>query len=130
MPKYEIKWTKEQWYKATVEADNREKAEDLFWEEQLTNVENLGGEIQDSLEIREIDGKPAKLHYFAVYYDSENEEWAIDHEVNLGKIWDKSQQEWREPSNEFEIELDKVAQQTLETSLRLLNGLINGDTKS
>lgn len=56
MAKYEVEWTKEVWYRSTVEANSLEEARKLFWSGEYDDEldENIGTEIQDSVEITEL----------------------------------------------------------------------------
>jgi hypothetical protein len=57
MPKYEIQWTDELWYKLTVEAESEEIALDKFLsnEYDLGDADLFGSELQDSITIEEKD---------------------------------------------------------------------------
>jgi hypothetical protein len=56
MPKYEIQWTDELWYRMTVEANSEDEALDTFHsgEYDLGNADLFGSELQDSVTIEEI----------------------------------------------------------------------------
>jgi len=55
MPEYEIKWTLEKWFKATITADNEDEAQEKFWEGEHSTPIVYGEEIQDGIDIEEIE---------------------------------------------------------------------------
>ena len=55
MPKYEISWTEEQWYTATIEADNEDHAQQMVFAGEFAWPEPYNWEIQDSMEIVEVN---------------------------------------------------------------------------
>ena len=56
MPKYELEWTEEAWYRMTVEANSKQEAIDL-WSSgiQSSQIEPYGYEIQDGIDITELE---------------------------------------------------------------------------
>lgn len=58
MPKYQIDYTIERWYRVEVEADSIEQAREMFHNDQIdyqTNpAKDVGSELQDSVTVREI----------------------------------------------------------------------------
>ena len=54
MAKYEIRWTREQWFKVEIEATDPKQAESNFWQGEYENEQMFGSEIQDSVEVMEI----------------------------------------------------------------------------
>lgn len=58
MPKYQIDYTIERWYRVEVEADSIEQAKEMFHNDQIdyqTNpAKDVGSELQDSVTVREI----------------------------------------------------------------------------
>ncbi len=57
MSKYKIAWTLESWYSVEIDAENSEKALDIFWNtlgspDVVPKLE--GQEVQDSIVIREV----------------------------------------------------------------------------
>jgi hypothetical protein len=58
MPKFEIEWTEESWYRITIEADSEEKALELWNTCDYPEYDDLkpyGGEIQDGVDINELE---------------------------------------------------------------------------
>jgi hypothetical protein len=51
---YEVRWTREQWFKVAVEADSPEQAELKFWHGEFGKPEMYGTEIQEGIDILEI----------------------------------------------------------------------------
>lgn len=58
MPKYQIDYTIERWYRVEVEADSEAQAREMFHNDQIdyqTNpTKDIGSELQDSITIREV----------------------------------------------------------------------------
>lgn len=54
MGKFQIEWTREEWYRVTIEADNEEQAREKFWEGEYENEKKFGAEIQDGVEVKEV----------------------------------------------------------------------------
>lgn len=54
---FEISYTDESWKRAVVEANNEEEARDKFWSGDFdtTKIKIVGGEIQESIDIDELD---------------------------------------------------------------------------
>jgi len=58
MPKYEIEWTQELWFRITVEAKDKQEAIDKWSSGDYDGYENLehyGMDIQDGVDITEIE---------------------------------------------------------------------------
>jgi hypothetical protein len=55
MPKYEISFTEEEWYKVTIEADSATQAMGMFWSHDfnMEDVVHTGTEIQESIDIKQ-----------------------------------------------------------------------------
>lgn len=51
MAKYEVSWTREQWFRVTLEADSPQQAEDKFWAGEYENEQQYGSEIQNDIDI-------------------------------------------------------------------------------
>jgi hypothetical protein len=51
MSEYQIQWTREEWFKVTIEAENDQEAMDMFLAEDYEHEQMYGSEIQDSIEI-------------------------------------------------------------------------------
>jgi hypothetical protein len=51
MPKYEVRWTLERWFKVEIEAENPEEAESKFWQGEYENEQSFGTEIQEGIEV-------------------------------------------------------------------------------
>jgi hypothetical protein len=51
MPKYEVHWTLERWFKVEIEADSQAEAEEKFWGGEYENEQLFGTEIQDSINV-------------------------------------------------------------------------------
>lgn len=58
MPKYQIDYTIERWYRVEVEADSEAHAREMFHNDQIdyqTNpAKDIGNELQDSVTVREV----------------------------------------------------------------------------
>lgn len=57
MAKFRVDWTEELWYRAVIEADTMEEAQEIFWsgEFDTSDAGNLyNSEIQDSVEFEEV----------------------------------------------------------------------------
>lgn len=58
MPKYQIDYTIERWYKLEIEADSEQHAREMFHNDQIdyqTNpAKDVGSELQDYIVIREV----------------------------------------------------------------------------
>jgi hypothetical protein len=56
MPKYEIQWTDELWYRLTVEAESEDDALDKFHSNKydLGDADLFGSELQDSVYVEEV----------------------------------------------------------------------------
>jgi len=54
MPKYEIHWTHETWYKAKVEAKDKAEAFEKFWAGEYADKAEFGNEIADDVEAVEL----------------------------------------------------------------------------
>ena len=59
MPKYRVKYVYELWYDLDIEAENQEEAERMFYsgDYELSGIEPrlMGGELQDSIQIEELE---------------------------------------------------------------------------
>lgn len=55
MSEYQVQWTREEWFKVTIEAGNQEEALDKFLTDEYENEQMYGSEVQDSIEITLID---------------------------------------------------------------------------
>jgi hypothetical protein len=55
MINFEIRWTREQWFKVSIEAENQEQAEAKFWEGNYQNEQMYGSEIQEEIDIFQIE---------------------------------------------------------------------------
>jgi hypothetical protein len=55
MSEYQVQWTREEWFKVTIEAENQEEAMDMFLAEDYEHEQMYGSEIQNSIEIVLID---------------------------------------------------------------------------
>jgi hypothetical protein len=53
MPKYEVNWTEEIWFRGFIEADSKEEAYDIFWKD-MPDGKEYGGEIQEGVSIAEV----------------------------------------------------------------------------
>jgi hypothetical protein len=51
---YEVRWTREQWYKVSIEADSPEDAQTKFWNGEYDTPEMYGSVIQEDIDIFEI----------------------------------------------------------------------------
>jgi len=56
MPKFELEWTEEAWYRMTIEAKDKQEAIDK-WASGIesSQVEPYGHEIQDNIDVTEIE---------------------------------------------------------------------------
>lgn len=54
MPKFQVEWTREQWFRVEIEATDEEVALAKFWEGDYENEQMFGAEIQDGVEVSEI----------------------------------------------------------------------------
>lgn len=58
MPTFRVEWTEEYWFRATIEADTKQDAIDL-WSSgkypEYHNLEHYGSEIQDGIQITELE---------------------------------------------------------------------------
>jgi len=60
MPKFEIEWTEELWYRTTIEAGTKDEAIDIWNSGKYSEYDNLepyGMEIQDGIDITELEDK-------------------------------------------------------------------------
>jgi hypothetical protein len=62
-----------------------------------------------------------QIHYF-ILYDTATKQWIIDNAtihalLTEGPIYDVEKEQWRDPANEAEIELDKRLLRELEKKL-------------
>ena len=58
MPKFEFEWTEELFYRATIEADTKQEAIDLWSSGEYPeyhHLEHYGSEIQDGVNITEVE---------------------------------------------------------------------------
>jgi hypothetical protein len=59
MPKYRVKYVYERWYDLDIEAESQEEAERMFYsgDYELSGIEPrlMGGELQDSIQIEELE---------------------------------------------------------------------------
>jgi hypothetical protein len=55
MINFEIRWTREQWFKVSIEAENQEQAEAKFWEGNYQNEQMYGSEIQEEIDVFQIE---------------------------------------------------------------------------
>ncbi len=55
MALYKIEWTREQWFSALVEADDRREALDKFWLGEIGQPTLIGEEIQDGVDVEEVE---------------------------------------------------------------------------
>lgn len=51
---YEVRWTREQWFKVEIQADSPEEAQEKFWSGDYENEQEYGAEIQEDIDIFEI----------------------------------------------------------------------------
>lgn len=51
---YEVRWTREQWFKVEIQADSPEEAQEKFWNGDYQNEQEYGAEIQEGLDVFEI----------------------------------------------------------------------------
>ena len=51
---YEVRWTREQWFKVEIQADSPEEAQEKFWNGEYENEQEYGAEIQEDIDIFEI----------------------------------------------------------------------------
>jgi hypothetical protein len=56
MPKFQVEWTEEYWFRTTIEAKDKQEAIDI-WSEGAYNqdLEPFGIEIQDGIDITELE---------------------------------------------------------------------------
>jgi hypothetical protein len=54
MPIFEVHWTEELWYSATIEADDEEHAHEMIFTNRFPWPEPHGSEIQDSIVVEPI----------------------------------------------------------------------------
>lgn len=58
MPKFEIEWTEESWFRTTIEAKDKQEAIDLWSAGKYRDYDSLepyGLEIQDGIDITELE---------------------------------------------------------------------------
>tara|TARA_R110000822_G_scaffold78035_3_gene186991 strand:- start:264 stop:449 length:186 start_codon:yes stop_codon:yes gene_type:complete len=55
MASYEIKWTDENWWRVTIEAENSEIALEKFWQGEYHNGKIYDSAMQDGVDIRLLD---------------------------------------------------------------------------
>lgn len=55
MAKFQIEWTREQWFRVEIDAENKVVALAKFWEGEYENEQQFGSEIQEHLDVKEID---------------------------------------------------------------------------
>jgi hypothetical protein len=57
MGKFTVLWTIEEWYCVDIEAETREEALEIFYEQAYIDwdVKCVGSELQDSVEVREAE---------------------------------------------------------------------------
>ena len=53
MPKYQVEWTREQWFRVSIEAANEDEAIEKFWEGEYENEQQYGSEIQEGVDVKE-----------------------------------------------------------------------------
>jgi len=56
MSKYLIAWTEEEWYNVVIEADSKNAALDIFYNQEYDreDVKHVGSELQDSVEVEQL----------------------------------------------------------------------------
>ena len=69
---------------------------------------------------------PSVKHYYAVVFNPETENWQIDMDTVLGKVYDETTKTWREPLTDFETEVNLLANATLTFALDTMNEINNG----
>ena len=58
MPKYLVSWTEETWYKTYIEAESKEKAEEMFWDNEddcMSRAKPYGYDIQETIDVEEVE---------------------------------------------------------------------------
>lgn len=54
MPKYQVEWTREQWFRVTIDASDPDVALAKFWEGDYENEQMFGSEIQEGVDVKEV----------------------------------------------------------------------------
>jgi hypothetical protein len=57
MPKYLVSWTEETWYNTYIEAESKEKAEEMFWDNEddcISRAKPYGSDIQETIDVEEV----------------------------------------------------------------------------
>lgn len=55
LSKYTVEWTREQWWRVTIEAGSQELALEKFWLGEYDNEQQYGSEIQEGIDITEVE---------------------------------------------------------------------------